>query len=212
MAIPLLAHPLSEQLRERTSQAHENAEGSDFMSELLAGRASVAAYAELSAQLYFVYDALETASRRHATGELFSRLHDPRLERINAISSDLEELLGASWRSAIEPLPATARYVARLEEADELSTIGHHYVRYLGDIAGGQVIAAMMQRHYGIDPSALSFYDFSHLGKIKRYRDQYREALDSLDLSEAQNEAVVEAAIEAFGLNFEVFSELTARL
>lgn len=211
MTAPILAQPLSVRLRERTASAHEDAEGSVFMSDLLDGSATAQAYTELSAQLYFVYVALEGAVRRHSHGYPVSAIYDPRLERVEGIARDLESLLGAEWREKFSPLPATERYVARLAEVDELQVIAHHYVRYLGDIAGGQVIARMMTRHYGIGPESLNFYDFAAIGKIKPYRDSYRASLDELSLSAEEAEAVVAEAVRAFGLNTALFADLPSR-
>ena len=180
------------------------------MSHLLEGKASERAYRDLTAQLYFVYDALEAAVRRNADGQFLSQIYDPRLERRVAIESDLEALIGTGWRDGIAPTPATKDYVERLAEVGELETIPHHYVRYLGDIAGGQVIAKMMTRLYGIEPEALNFYDFSKIGKIKPYRDSYRANLDKLDLTEEQARVVVDEAIRAFELNTAVFKDLEA--
>lgn len=208
MSAPTMAQPLSVRLRECTAQAHEHAEGSDFMTSLLGGDATPEDFTALTAQLFFVYSALEDAMRRHRGGEYAGQIYDPRLERRDALAADLEFLLGTDWRERIEPLPATRRYVERLGQVDELGVIGHHYVRYLGDVAGGQVIATMMQRLYGLSPEGLSFYDFSVLGKIKPFRDEYRAQLDGLDLTEEQAEALTDEAELAFALNSAVFADL----
>lgn len=208
MSVPTLAQPLSVQLREQTSSAHESAEGSGFMSNLLEGKSSESAYRNLMAQLYFVYEAMEETVRRNADGEFLSQIFDPRLERRGAIESDLEILFGENWRDGIEATAATRDYVQRLSGVGELETIAHHYVRYLGDIAGGQVIAKMMTRLYEIKPEALTFYDFSEIGKIKPYRDAYRDNLDQLDLTAEQTQVVIDEAVRAFELNTAVFREL----
>ncbi|AIT60747.1 heme oxygenase (biliverdin-producing) [Corynebacterium doosanense] len=208
MCAPALVQPLSIRLRECPAQAHEHAEGSDFMTSLLGGDATPEAFTALTAQLYYVYDALEAAMRRHRESVWAGQIYDARLERRDAIATDLAFLLGPGWREEITPLPATRRYVERLEEADEIGVIGHHYVRYLGDVAGGQVIATMMQRLYGVSPEGLSFYDFSALGKIKPFRDDYRAALDGLDLTDAQAAALTDEAELAFALNSDVFADL----
>lgn len=208
MSAPTLAQPLSVRLRECTAQAHEHAEGSDFMTALLGGDATARDFTALTGQLYYVYGALEDALRGHRDGVFVGQIYDARLERREAIAADLEFLLGPGWQEKIEPLPATARYVERLAAVDEIGVIGHHYVRYLGDVAGGQVIATMMQRLYGVSAEALNFYDFSALGKIKPFRDEYREKLDGLDLTEEQAEALTDEAERAFALNSAVFAEL----
>lgn len=214
----LLSNPdkqLSVDLKESTLKAHERAESSTFVSRLLEGELSREAFADLTAQLWFIYSALEAAVRAAGENDAIERIYDPALERQAALERDLEQLYGAEWESKIEVLDATARYAERLNELRGLEVapllVAHHYVRYLGDIAGGQVIARVVAGKYGVESEALNFYDFSELGKIKPYRDRYKLRLDSVVLTEEGREAVIEEAVKAFGFNFEVFSALSGR-
>ena len=139
-------------------------------------------------------------------------LLDPVLDRTASLSADLERLTGPDWRDKIVALPATCDYVARLNDirdtADGVRLIAHHYVRYLGDLSGGQVIARMVQRHYGVDPQALSFYRFAGVEKLKPYKDAYRAKLDSLRLDDAQRSRLLTEAGEAFIFNHNMFTDL----
>lgn len=205
MAVATELTPLSVALREETSRAHELAEGSDFMTRLMAGDLNREALIAYTGQLWFVYEALERVVR-----DVDTPVGDPRLERHNAIESDLAELIGSQWRDEIRILPATARYVARLEAADALpAVVAHHYVRYLGDVSGGQVIAARLSALYGIGTEALSFYDFSAVGKISPYRAAYRAILDEIELTDAERAELIAEAREAFALNSGVFAALS---
>ena len=152
------------------------------MQRLMSGQLSAEAAADLSGQLWFVYESLEHAVRSVAHTPIAGAVADPRLERRFALEADLATLVGSDWREKIRILPATASYVARLEEVSgsAAEVVAHHYVRYLGDISGGQVIAARLGTLYDIEPDALNFYDFSAIGKIPPYRKGYRERLDSL--------------------------------
>ena len=203
---------LSGALRTQTAQAHATAEGSSFMTELMAGRLSREAVADYAGQLWFIYDALERAQRTVA-----SPVHDARLERREALESDLDHLVGPRWRTDIRLLPATARYVCRLESMDHFPqatsvAVAHHYVRYLGDVSGGQAIARLLAERYGLNKTELSFYDFSAIGKIPHFRTEYRERLDTLGAAGAVDiaDCVAEAA-RAFELNTAVFEQLAQR-
>ena len=57
------SQPLSAVLKEATATAHEDAEGSRFMEELLGGKLNTEAVAEFTGQLWFIYEALERAVR-----------------------------------------------------------------------------------------------------------------------------------------------------
>ena len=209
------SQPLSAVLKEATATAHEDAEGSRFMEELLGGKLNTEAVAEFTGQLWFIYEALERAVRAIEDQPLAGSIVDRRLERQVSLEADLAGMYGANWRDAIRILPATMKYVSRLEEltgtGDPVPVIAHHYVRYLGDVSGGQVIAAWLGTYYDIDPESLNFYDFSAIGKIPPYRSSYRTALDELDLNEEQRESLLEEARMAFGFNSGVFADLAKR-
>lgn len=87
--------------------------------------------------------------------------------------------------------------------------MAHHYVRYLGDLSGGQVVATHVRRHYGLT-DGLTFYDFTEVGKPKPYKDDYRAALDGLPLTSDQRGSVLAEAVEAFRANQAVFAELAS--
>lgn len=204
---------LSEALREHTARAHEAAEQSTFIHELMRGQLDCTAFIRLQEQSWLFYSALEAAVGA-CTGDPRSRpLLDRRLDREPALAQDLDHLHGHhSWREQIHPTAATAAYIAELEEIaatrDFPRLLAHHYVRYLGDLSGGQVIARMVGDHYGVPAEALSFYRFADLGKLKPYKDNYRTALDTLDLTEVEREILLQQAHQAFLHNQQVFHSL----
>ena len=89
--------------------------------------------------------------------------------------------------------------------------LAHHYVRYLGDLSGGQVIGRMMQRHYGVSDECVTFYRFAEIPKTKPYKDNYRAALDALPIDAADRERLLAEAADAFLLNLNLFNALGAR-
>ncbi len=204
--------PLSVELRTSTAQAHEAAEHSTFITRLLAGEGSVADFAFLTAQMLPVYQALEAAVARHAAHPYVAAVHDEGLVRAGRLASDLAVLrdrTGQPLDAFLPELPATAGYVDRLRGiASPEEVLAHHYVRYLGDLSGGQVVARLVARHYQVPDEALSFYRFEGIAKYKAYKDGYRRRLDDLGLDAAARGRVVAAAVEAFELNRAVFADL----
>src|SRR5699024_5890264 len=120
--------------------------------------------------------------------------------------------LGGQWREHIAPLPATQNYVEALRkigaEQDGAAALAHHYVRYLSDMSGGQVIARMFEQYYGLDERSTSFYDFDAIGRIKPYRDRYRITLNQLELGAEDKERIIDCASTAFAMNQAVFQAL----
>lgn len=198
----------SEVLREATARAHEDAERSAFVGDLMGGRLGVAAYTRLVGQLVHVYRALETTGTRLAADPVAGAVLDDRLCRVSSLESDLVAL-GAD--PAGEPmLPVTADYVAAIEACDDdaVRYIAHHYTRYLGDLSGGQIIASRMRAHYGVSDDALAFYRFAGIDKLKRYKDAYRDRLDALELDRDALARLTSEAIAAFEYNQRLFTEL----
>lgn len=204
---------LSTRLRTATAAAHDAAENSPFVTRLMAGNGSVADFAALTAQLRPVYATLEAVIEKMAGDRVVAAVHDPALARTARLVHDLGVLQGPPLVDLVGPaapeMPATTRYVERLAAAqapEEL--LAHHYVRYLGDLSGGQVVARLVARHYAVPADALTFYRFDDIAKPKPYKDAYRARLDALPLDENGIDLAVRTAIEAFELNRAVFADL----
>jgi Heme oxygenase len=54
----------------------------------------------------------------------------------------------------------------------------------------------------------LAFYDFAEIPSAKKFKDEYRAALDALDLTDAEIDRLVAEANVAFLLNMRLFEEL----
>ena len=197
-------------LRQATLDVHVATEQNPFIVDLMAGRLAVRDLARLTGQLRSVYAALEAAVVEHRDDPVLRPLFDPRLDRLAAIDHDLRELAGDQAELLAVPLPATTAYVARIDEVrhDGLRLAAHHYVRYLGDLSGGQIIASLMRRHYQVPDEALRFYAFEGLGSKGGFKHEYRRALDLLFADPAAFDVVVDEARIAYEANRRVFVAL----
>ncbi|MFD2028844.1 heme oxygenase (biliverdin-producing) [Promicromonospora aerolata] len=202
--------PLSALLREGTRADHGAANSEDFIEQLLSGALNRAAYADLSAQLLLVYEALEAASATVRDDERGAGLVFNELTRVPAIEQDLAYLYGPSWRDEIETLPATRDYADRIRAVSGSLPhyAAHSYTRYLGDLSGGQIVRRMMKQHYGLDGDGVAFYTFPDIPKIKVFKDAYRNRLDSLALDQDEVDTTLTEAHHAFHLNRVVFTAL----
>ena len=199
---------ISDALRAATATAHERAERSPFVDDLMSGRLDVAAYRRLAEQLFFVYQALESVGDDLAEHDVVRAVADEKLRRTARLRHDLGALgVGVDDLTA---LPATRRYVEAITATatEPARWVAHHYTRYLGDLSGGQVIRSRMKLHYGIPDDALSFYVFDGIDKLKRYKDAYRERLNTLSLDDASVRGMLDEAVAAFGYNEALFAAL----
>ncbi|MGC5626959.1 heme oxygenase (biliverdin-producing) [Georgenia sp. Z1344] len=202
---------LSELLRSATAEEHTHAETRTFVTDLMGGALGRDAYIDLARQHHAIYTALEAAGRRLADHPVAGEFVRDELLRVPSIAADLHLLAGPDWAD-LDVLPVTHEYVARLEAIDDAPTyLAHAYTRYLGDLSGGQVIARMLQRHYGMTPDELTFYTFTDIPKPKPYKDAWRAAMDAADLTEAERERCAAEAKYAFDLNAAVFVALGER-
>lgn len=203
------ATSLSALLRTGSQSEHTAAEGSSFMSELMAGRINEAGYAHFLGLLRRVYEALESTAVELAADPLASQVIDPAIERLAAIDADLDH-----WGRTEFDSPATDAYVARIRESASWGGlfVAHHYTRYMGDLSGGQAIGRIISREFGLDGAGVAFYEFSEIPKPKLYKDDYRARLDALPLDEAESARVLAEVKAVFALNGGIFAEMTTHL
>lgn len=203
----------AERIKAGTDAAHRETEQSRFVGALLAGELTSDGYAELLAQTYLVYRELEDAGRTHTGNPVASPFLHDELLRVPSLEADLEFLRGPSWRETVAALPATTRYVERLREVAyewPAGFVAHHYIRYMGDLSGGQIIRRMLERAYGYTTDGLQFYIFGEIPKPKVFKDTYRAKLDAAPLTPEDQQRVIDEVNLAYRLNGDLFAALEA--
>jgi heme oxygenase len=202
--------PVARALREGTAALHREAERAGFMGELLRGRISRGGYCALLRNLHALYQSLEAHLIRHAGDPALAGGWFPELAREAALASDLATLHGACWEREIEVRPAMMRYVARLDEVAQGTPrllLAHAYVRYLGDLSGGQIVRRVIASSLALGEDAgQSFYRFPEAPE--RLAARLRTALDAIELLPHERAQLVDEARLAFGLHIALFEQL----
>lgn len=202
----------SDTVRADTQEEHEQAERSAFIVSLLGGELDRRAHVELLKALHPVYRELEQNLVGQSAESSVALFDDRRLDRTGRIAADLrtygidvdhERPIAAS-QAYVELVRASAQSPQRL--------LAHHYTRYLGDMAGGRVIASRLRSEYGIEPDALTYYDFSGLDDVHGYRKAYKEHLDAAPWSQAEQTEFIEESRRAYRANSELFADLANAL
>jgi heme oxygenase (biliverdin-producing, ferredoxin) len=192
-----------------------SAEETPYMVALTDGRVGRAAYCLLLRNLYALYATLERGLDRHADLPQLVPVNRPELFRAEPLKGDLAFLRGADW--PFLPLTASMRsYVARLERLDRERPVllaAHAYVRYLGDLSGGQMLDRIVRGALGLaGDDGTRFYAFGGREQVAAAKLRLREGLDALPLADGEADAIVEEANRAFERHLVLFEELEATL
>lgn len=210
---------LPERLRLETRSLHAATERTGAMAALLAGRLPRADYLAMLRNLHAIYAALEAALRAHAGTVAVAALQAGSLGRAAPLAEDLATLHGPRWADELPLTGAALDYVARLDALQAAAApaaapalVAHAYVRYLGDLHGGQVLQRLVGRHYGLSDElgapGTRFYDFGSTPEVLALRQQLRAALGSLPFDGDEQDAVVAEACWAFEQHQRLFTEL----
>lgn len=202
-------------LRLATRDLHLAAERSGFMRELLRGRGSRAGYILLIRNLWPVYEALERGIQQHADLPAVRTAHDHRLWRAGPLDSDLAQLAGEHWQADVPTLAAGERYAQRIGWATSANPellLAHAYVRYLGDLSGGQIVRRLLARSLDLGEAALQFHKFAAIEDIEGFKAGYLARLDEAGRAINDRTALVEEAKMAFRLNIELSEAVLRRV
>lgn len=206
---------LASQLREGTKQSHRLAENTVYMQYFIKGIVNREAFRKLLSDLYFVYAALEAELDRHQHHVAIDSIYFPKLNRLDNLKADLAYYYGDCWQQLIAPSGAARNYVFRLHRiptTEPILLVAHAYVRYMGDLSGGQGLKNIVRNALDLpDGLGTRFYEFdafSSIGAIKEFKEQYRDALNSLPIDRELATAIVTEANHAFNLNRDLLDSL----
>lgn len=205
---------LCAQLKAATWAQHQQAERCELMRDLLQGRLTPPAYGTLLAGLLEIYRALEAGLARHATHGHIAPWMEVSLQREAALERDLDDLHGPDWdRRLVCPAEAHAyaTHLAQLAHDDPGLLTAHAYVRYLGDLHGGQMLARVVARHLApADGRGLAFYDFGDPHAVRGRIARLRAGLDAVPLDAAARQRLVDEACDAYARHTRLFAEVQA--
>lgn len=176
-------------LRDYTNDKHREAEATAFVQYMLHGAITPEHYAEYLKQMHVVYSNIEYF------GEISLLFQDlPDIKRADRMRQDLEEL---GHTVTDQPLPSVERWRQRIVDlyysGHKDQILAHVYVRHMGDLYGGKVIARRV-------PGSGRCYEFADRpGLIK--------ALDA-----KLSMAILDEALTAFDLAIDVFNELQEKI
>ena len=200
-------------LRAETKSLHAAAERAGIMSAFLRGQIDRKIYCRLLRNFVEIYAALEAALELHAAQPALKALRFPALKRCVALRGDLQFLHGKNWAAEISLANSGAHYVERIDwisTHDPELLIAHTYVRYLGDLSGGQMLRNIVGSALQLQGEAgIGFYIFDAPG-ASALAASYRQRLQDIEVNAGLAARVVEEAQSAFRRHVDLFEELAA--
>ena len=204
---------LADRLRLETRDLHAAAERAGAMAALLRGQLALPRYCALLCNLLAIYVALECALDARQTDPHVAPVHLPQLYRSAALASDLAVLrVRGVAEPALEDAAATyAQRLAQLAQAGSPALVAHAYVRYLGDLYGGQTLKRVVTKAYGLGADSTQFYEFGDAAAVQAQRLAFREALAAVPATSADADLIVAEARWAFEQHQRLFEQLMVR-
>jgi len=202
---------LATELRTSTMKEHKITEGASFIKNLFQGECSEKEYTQYLWALRELYKTLEDLLTEYQSQPNIALVFFPELFRQPSLSQDLK-----IWGAETE-IPKTVKQAAE-NYANHLKTLGksnpallvaHAYVRYLGDLSGGQMMGRVLQRQYP-NRDGFNFYKFD-IPDAEQMKNLYRSRLDQVgELSPGLIDNLCAEAQLAFRLNEDIFKSLSS--
>jgi len=199
--------PRLRRLHARIGAAHRQAEGMAFSRALLAGQVEPLQLVALLRALAPGYGLIEQEGPALAAALGAQAFPWSDLARSPALQRD------AAQFAAIEASPPSAAAAVWFEQLRSLARqaphrfLAHVYVRYGGDLSGGQQLAEQANAilaSRGLPP--VSFWAFER--PVRELKDGLHAAFEQLDLSEAEEAELLEEAEIAFHATQSLLAEL----
>ena len=199
--------PRLRRLHARIGAAHRQAEGMAFSRALLAGQVEPLQLVALLRALAPGYGLIEQEGPALAAALGAQAFPWSDLARSPALERD------AAQFAAIEASPPSAAAAVWLEQLRSLARqaphrfLAHVYVRYGGDLSGGQQLAEQANAilaSRGLPP--VSFWAFER--PVRELKDGLHAAFEQLELSEAEEAELLEEAEIAFRATQSLLAEL----
>ena len=161
-------------LRELTADSHSKAENTIFMRLLMAKALTPLEYMDYLTQLQLVYNGIEYAAEKVGLLKEFEGI-----QRSDKIRADLEESNAINRKRSHLRWTTMSyyNYLINLDDKDKIAA--HFYVRFAGDMFGGQMIKSFV-------PSTGRMYDFDN--NLPALRQKMRE-IATPNLAEEANVA-----------------------
>ncbi len=183
------------------------------MGALLRGQLALPSYRAMLCNLLAIYVALEMALEARQADPHVAPLHMPELYRASSLASDLMALgkAGAAEARVEDAALAYTKRLAQMAHSGSPALVAHAYVRYLGDLYGGQTLGRVVARAYGLGDDGTRFYAFGSDAQVLARRSAFRAGLAAVPATPAEADLIVAEARWGFEQHCRLFEQLALR-
>lgn len=193
-------------------------------------------YLQLLHNLQPIYAVLEPLLEAHSSHAWLAPLWSPAMARLPALVADMADLQRLAPCDLGPPQAASLAYAHRLQRLLTLPQgtaqhtshdakhnhtaqtrldeqvarlLAHAYVRYLGDLSGGQVLRRVVAKRLGLQGAqGTAFFDFGSTEQASALQQRWRQALAALPAHGAMADAALEEACWSFDQHVRLFRAL----
>jgi heme oxygenase len=199
--------PRVRRLHGRIGAAHHQAEGMAFSRSLLAGQANPRQLAALIRALAPAYDLIESQGPLLAGALGAAGFPWADLARSQALGQDITGLAVVPATPVSAAAGIWVEHLQRLALQASHRFMAHVYVRYGGDLSGGQQLAEQAKAilvGQGLPP--LQFWEFQR--PIPELKQELHDAIEKMELSEDEEQELLEESVVAFHDTQRLLAEL----
>ncbi|MCH2134653.1 MAG: ATP-binding cassette domain-containing protein [Phycisphaerales bacterium] len=197
-------------LKEGTQALHDQAESGSFQVRMVNGELARVEFGCFLGQMRHIHATLDPALQSAAqqderVAQIFNESH-LRLGRVD------QDLIDLDCHEVGESLPATSHftgYITERLETNPVSLIGVLYVKE-GATNGNKFIAKKLRETMGLEPDKAMGYLDPHGKDQRRCWNAFKETLNELELTDAEQEECVQVAQETFRMVMTVSQEVAA--
>ena len=202
---------LSAKLRQSTMREHRETEGTSFIKSLFQGTCSEKDYVSYLWALAEVYESLEQGMELNKNHPAVSRVYFPELFRLSALKQDLQiwsqQFLPEITRGVRSAVASYSDRIKLISTSNPNLLVAHAYVRYLGDLSGGQMLGQSLNKRFPQN-KGMNFYSYS-IADADQMKTLYRSRLDEIgSQSDSVTQEICTEAQAVFKYNELVFDAL----
>ncbi|EKJ88238.1 heme oxygenase (biliverdin-producing) [Leptospira meyeri] len=204
-------------LREGTADKHQETEKVPYIRAIFRGGLDAQTYTYQLESLHAVYAVMEDLYRQNKDNPILAKLYFPALFREKSLKEDIvsfQKKFGTKLRGSISK--ATQNYIDHIKNTAKTKPellVAQAYVRYLGDLSGGQSIKKVVAKTFELEGNeGTAFYEFPEIEDLMAFKGIYRQNLDTLPLNDTQKAELLAEANATFDLNKFLFIELDSDL